>query len=276
MPRIDIKTFPKLIIQIPQAEFPDGIKIAMQGRTVPQAGDARTLQLATNMSSTLGIALPTEQQYSTTIWTESSFKKTLDGNKIAELKAPYDEIFSVVAYAHFKDQKKDDPITISMFTTRQNNAPSGTGTTYNLEGVWATQFTLTKQVIEPNYIAKYAQDVIPINQTITLVTQFVGFFADIISKLLMPSLPTPKAIASKFLGPASAPIQMAIATIAEQYAKVKPTVDQVVTAAQAIAAIAANPAEIVTYIPAIITFLLQYVPQEKLAEIIYEFEGSGS
>lgn len=275
MPRVDIVTFPKLIIQIPTDEFPDAIKIVMQGRMVPKQADARTAQLASNAIKSSG--LPTESNIEYTTWTESNFSKTINGMKTAEVKAPYDEVYGVIGYAHRKDSKNDTAVNVSMFTSRSNNTPSSTGsTTYNLDSVWATRFTLTKQKIDAAYIVSYVDNTIPIKQAASIITQFAGFFGDMISKLMMPSLPTPKAIASKLLGPAAAPVQNALATVAEQYAKIKPTVDQVVATAQGIVAIVQDPKKLVQYLPAIMAFLMQFVPQDKLAEVIYEFNGSGS
>jgi hypothetical protein len=37
-----------------------------------------------------------------------------------------------------------------------------------------------------------------------------------------------------------------------------------------------NPEEIVTYLPLLMTFLLQFIPQETLAEVVYEYHGDGS
>jgi len=275
MPRVDIVNFPKLIIQIPQDEFPDKIKIVMTGRVTPKQADARTADLLAKAKKLA--SLPALPEMSTTTWTETSFKKVIGVQKTAELKAPYDEIESVKAYAHRKDTTNEDPINVRMFTSRQNQAASSSKeSTVNLENVWATYITLNKQEINSTYIVQYIQDTIPVGQAASIITQFSTFFGDIISKLMVPSLPTPKAIASKLLGPAAAVVQSALATAAEQYAKIKPTVDQLVSAAQAIVSMVQNPEEIVNYLPTLMTFLLQFIPQEKLSEVIYEYQGSGS
>jgi hypothetical protein len=275
MARIDIVSFPKLIIQIPTDEFPDKIKIVMTGRVVPKEGNAKTADLVAKAKKLANLpALPT---MSATTWTETSFKKEINGQKTAELKAPYDEVESVVAYAHRKDTKNEDPINVRMFTSRQNQAPSSSKeSTVNLENVWATYITLSKQKIDSNYIVQYVSDTISLDQVASVITPFTTFFGDIISKLMVPSLPTPKAIASKLLGPAAAVVQSALATAAEQYAKIKPTVDQLVSAAQAVVSMVQNPEEIVTYLPLLMTFLLQFIPQETLAEVVYEYHGDGS
>lgn len=273
MPLVDIVNFPKLILMIPQSQFPDNVKIVMKGRVVPRGADGKTLQLAADAKSQLGI--PQESPYSFTTWTESTFSQSNNGYKVAEVSAPYDEIISVVAYAHRKDFADNTPIDITIFTTRSNNQPSATNTTFNLDKVWAVKFSMTKQTTDASYVVQFVEDTIPIAQAASIIAQFASFFGQIIAKLMAPSLPSPKAIASKLLGPASAPIQSALATIAEQYAKVKPTVDQITAAATAITAIAQDPKQIVNYLPAIMTFLIQFVGQDKIAEIIYDFKGGG-
>jgi hypothetical protein len=268
---VDIVNFPKLIIQIPQAQFPDNLKIVMRGRKTASGGDAHTLQLQSEARSSGG--LPANDPFTFTTWTESNFTVSRGTNKVAEVAAPYDEILSVVGYAHRNDSSNDTEVDVTMFTARPNSQPSATSTTYNLDSVWAFKMALTKQVIDSNYIVGFVDDTTTVGQGGSLITQFASFFGQIVAALINPTLPTPKAIASKFLGPAAAPVQQLLATTADQYAKVKPVVDEVVVAADAVAKIAQNPAVLVQYLPVLMGFLIQFIGQDKLAQIIYEFKG---
>jgi hypothetical protein len=285
MPIVDKTTFPRLIIQIPEAEFPDEITIVMQGRNIPRDQDANTAQLtaqaqqALAAAGTLGIgpgAIPIAPVaiYSKT-WDKSVFSKVIKNKKTAELQTPYDEIFSVVCYAHRKDPKNTTSVNVDMFTSRQNYTPSAQGSSAGLEGVWATRITLTKQNIDSNYAVKYIMDVFPPAQFTSALTPFVGYFGNIITTVMAVQIPSPKAIAAKLMGMFAAVVQQQIATYAQQAATIQPVVNQIITAANAIAAISKDPTAIIQYLPFIIGLLFQYVPQETIAEIIKEYRGQG-
>jgi hypothetical protein len=273
MPFIDTQTFPILIISIPTSQFPDKLKIVMSGYNTSTTADANayTSQVAANAKVAAGGT--TAPTIVSTTWTESVFTETQGDNTVAKLTPPYNNVSGVVGYAHRNDNSDDDPINVTMYTTQSNATPSATTTTYDLSSVWGYQFTMTKQTMDSTYIVEFVDDTVPVGQTAAIVSQFTGFFSTIVSEVMKPSLPTAKQIASIFLGPAAAPVQQAIASVASQYAKIQPTVNQIVTAASAIEAIISNPAAIVNYLPAIVAFLLQFIPQSTLASIIYEFKG---
>ncbi len=274
MPTIDIVTFPILIISIPSSQFPDKLKIVMEGRSIPTGADANTQQLAANAKAASGAPAPSPTQ--TTTWTESNFNQTQGDNKIAKITPPpYNEIDRVVGYAHRNDDTNDTPINVTMYTTKANAQPSSTTTTYDLSSVWGYQFAMTKQNMDSTYMVEFVSDTVPIAQAATLVTQFSSFFAQIAQQIMQPTLPSAKQIASIFLGPAAAPVQQLIASVGSQYAKIQPTVNMITQAAAAITNIASNPASIITYLPQIVNFLLQFIPQKDIAQVIYEFRGGG-
>ena len=270
MPTIDIITFPILIISIPSAQFPDKLKIVMTGRKNPIVSN-NTAQLAANAKVASGVPATSPSQ--TTTWTESVFTQTQGDNKIAKLTPPYNEVDSVVGYAHRDDDTNDTAINVTMYTTAANAQPSSLTTTFNMSSVWGYQFTMTKQTMDATYIVGFVGDTTPVGQTASLITQFSSFFSQIVAQIMSPSLPTAKQIASIFLGPAAAPVQQGIASVASQYAKIQPTVNQITTAASSIASIISDPANIIKYLPAIVAFLLQFIPQKDIAKIIYEFRG---
>jgi hypothetical protein len=271
MPVIDIQTFPILIISIPTAQFPDKLKIVMTGRKTPTAQDANVAQLSANAKVAAGVPAASPSQ--TTTWTESVFTQTQGTNKIAKLTPPYNEIDRVIGYAHRNDDTNNTPVNVLMYTTAANAQPSATSTTFNMSSVWGYQFTMTKQTMDATYIVGFVGDTTPVGQTASLVIQFGSFFSQIVAQIMNPSPPTPKQIASVLLGPAAAPVQQGIASVATQYAKIQPTVNQITVAASAIATIASNPASIINFLPAIISFILQFIPQKDIAQIIYEFKG---
>ena len=272
MPTIDIVTFPILIISIPSAQFPDKLKIVMTGRKNPTI-DSNTAQLAANAKVAAGVPAPSPSQ--TTTWTESAFTQTQGDNKIAKLTPPYNEIDAVVGYAHRNDDTNDTPVNVLMYTTAANAQPSSLTTTFNMSSVWGYQFTMTKQTMDATYIVGFVGDTTPVGQTASLVVQFSSFFSQIVAQIMNPSPPTAKQIASIFLGPAAAPVQQGIASVATQYAKIQPTVNQITTAASSIADIINNPADIINDLPAIIAFLLQFIPQKEIAKVIFEYKGGG-
>ncbi len=273
MPLIDIITFPILIISTPTAQFPDKLKIVMSGYNTSTTADANAYQSQVAANAKVAAGGTTAPTIVSTTWTESVFTETQGDNTIAKLTPPYNNISGVVGYAHRNDSNDNTEVPVTMYTTQPNATPSSTTTTYDISSVWGYQFTMTKQTMNSTYIAEYVNDTVPIGQTASIISQFSGFFGTIVSEIMKPTLPTAKQIASIFLGPAAAPLQMAISSVASQYAKIQPTVNQIVTAASAIQSIIQNPANIINDLPAIIAFLLQFIPQSTLAQIIYEFRG---
>ena len=272
MPRVDRKRFPRLIIQVPESEFPDNIKIIVTGRTLLLGAQGKTAQLAQVAKS--GTGATAQPSYFTTNYTENDFKRTINEKKTAELKTPYDEIVNIVGYAHREDPKNETVVNVSLFTTTQSGYPSGKGSTANMEGVFAYRMTLTKQNMDAAYISRYVQEATPIGQTASLIANFTSLLGQVMAVILNPSLPTPKQIASKLLGPAAAGIQNAIASNADKVAKVKKTADQLKQAANAIQNVISDPKSIVQYMPVIIGFLIKFIGQEKIAEIVYDFRSS--
>ena len=119
MPTVDKDRFPKFIIQIPEEEFPDKLKIVVTGRETFAGADAKKQQLAAEARSlAVGAAgQPLTAPYFTKTYEEGDFKKTINGKKTAELKTPYDEISLIVGYAHREDPEDETPVNVNIFTT---------------------------------------------------------------------------------------------------------------------------------------------------------------
>jgi hypothetical protein len=270
MPKVDRTRFPRLIIQVPEAEFPDKLKIILTGRPLLAGGQGNTAQLAADARSLSG--RPAQPSYFSTTFEEGEFRKTLNGLKIAELRMPYDEVVNAVGYGHRDDPEDDTPINVSLFTTTQSGLPSMKGNSYNLEGVWAYRLTLTKQPLNSAYVTQYIQEGTAVGQTASNVAAFAQILAQIMAAIVSPALPTPKQIATKVMGAAAAQVQNAIASNADKIAKVKKTADQVRTVANAIQNIIADPSSIATYMPVIIDLLIRW-RKDDVAKVVYDFRG---
>lgn len=275
MARVDLERFPLLIIEIPIDQFPENgdIKITMRGRKVEPANNIanRTAQLA---FETLPGSI--ERITSLTTWTASDFKGTSpDGKRktTRNLKMPYNEVESVTAYAKRDDPEDDTPITVNMYTTTSGGLKSAQGTTISLEGVWSFQMTLTKQDITPSYATEFLTEATDPGQIAGQVGQVVGQAAQLIAGFINPALPSPKALAAKLLGPAAAPIQSAIAIITYQIAKYKPIVDTTLQVANAVAGIVEDPQQATQYLPVVLNFIFEIIPEDDLAKVIYSFKG---
>ncbi len=275
MPTVDKDRFPKFIIQIPEEEFPDKLKIVVTGRETFAGADAKKQQLAAEARSlAVGAAgQPLTAPYFTKTYEEGDFKKTINGKKTAELKTPYDEISLIVGYAHREDPEDETPVNVNIFTTTQSSYPSARSTTYNLSGVFAYNFTMVKYNMDADYITQYIKEATPVGQAGQVAAQFGTLIPQVIAAIMNPSLPTPKQIASKVLGPAAAKVQNAIAKGAETVAKVKKTTDQIQEIINAIKELITNPETAVQYVPVIVGWLIKYVGQEKISEIVYSFRG---
>lgn len=271
MPRIDRQRFPRLIIQIPEAEFPNNLKIIMTGRSLLQGSAGKTAQLAREAKSG-GLGQPVTPTYLTTIFKETDFKKTINNQKTAELKTPYDEVVNVVGYGHRDDPEDDMPINVTMFTTTQSGLPSIRGNSYNLDGVFAFRLILTKQPLDSAYITRYVQEATTAGQTTSIIANFAGILGQIMAAIINPALPTPKQVASKVMGPAAAGVQNAIASNADKVAKVKKTSAQIKTVANAIQNIISNPNAIATYMPIVIDLLIKW-RKDDIAQLVYDFRG---
>lgn len=280
MPRIDLDRFPLLIIEIPVDQFPeDGdLRITMRGRKI------NTEDTLANRSNQLAVELlpgNVEKLTGLTTWTNSDFVATSpDGKKktTKNLKMPYNEVIDVMAYARRDDPEDDTPITVNMYTTTSGGLKSARGTTTSLEGVWAFQMTLTKQDITPAYATEFFIEGTAPGQITSQLGAVVNEAVQIVAGVLSPSLPSPKALAAKFLGPAAASIQSAIATITDTIAKYKPIVDVTLQVANAVSNIARSIAsgdldELSQYLPVIWSFAFEIIPQENLSKIIYDFRN---
>lgn len=283
MPRVDKERFPKLIVQIPENQFPDKLSVIMVGNNYTTPNKTTQLALQTGDQAlgspfAQGGGLPDSQNIISEIDFESS--QTIGGVKysVAELETPFSNIKSVRGWAQRDDFENTEPIDVTMFTATPNKTSSTPGqpSSAGLEGVWAYQFTMRKQALNSEYIADYllngtgagnaAQTA---SQIVPLVTQGAQIFA----QQQLPALPTPRAIASKLLAAGAAPIQQSLALVGQQYAAIKPKVDQATAVAQAIRTIIEDPQSIVTYIPLIMGFIFELIPKEEIAKVIYDFEG---
>lgn len=282
MARVDLERFPLLIIEIPVDQFPENgdIKITMRGRKI------NTEDTLANRTSQLAVELlpgNIERLTSLVTWTSSDFVATSpDGQRrtTRNLKMPFNEVQSVTAYARRDDPEDNTPISVNMYTTTSGGLKSARGTTTNLEGVWAFQMTLTKQDITPAYATDFFVEATDPGQITGQIGALVTEAAQIVAGVLVPSLPSPKALAAKFLGPAAAPIQAAIATITDTIAKYKPIVDTTLAVATAVSNISQSIAsgnldELTQYLPVVWSFAFEIIPQENLSKVIYDFR-SGS
>lgn len=272
MPTVDRKRFPKLIIQIPEEEYPDKVKIVITGRPQLQGGAGKTAQLASEVK-TGALGQPATPTYFTKTYTESDFKKTVNGKKVAELKTPYDDIRGVIGYGHREDPDDETPVNVSIFTTTQSQQPSSRRTTFNLEGVFAYNFVMVKYNMDSAYITQYIREATPVGQGAAVAAQFSQFIPQVISAILNPALPTPKQVASKVMGPAAAPVQSFIASNAKTIATIKKEATKVKQVVNAIKNIAADPSSIAQYIPVLIGYLIKWIGQDKISEVVFSFRG---
>lgn len=264
MARADLERFPKLIIEIPESEFPDKIRIIMKGRKISK-----------NKTAQLAFKAAAGPVYLLTIWSESNFKnKSADGKKkVVKVDMPFNEIISVSGWAQRNNFEDLTPVNVNMFTTTSSGLPSATGTTRSLDGVWSYQFTLNKQELTVDYCTTFLTDGTPVGQMTQAVATFAGQAATVVAKSLLPTPPTPKAIAAKLLGPAAIPVQTFLAVVGQQIAQMRPTITTVVAIAQAIAGIAKDPGSAKEYLPMVFSFLFEFIPKEDIAKVIYDFRG---
>lgn len=283
MARVDKERFPKLIAQIPEEQFPDKLNIVITGNNYTTPNKTSQLALQTGDQAlgspfAQGGGLPDSQK----IIKEGDFggSQKIGGVNylVAELETPFGNIKSVRGWASREDFENETPVEVRMFTATPNRTASAPGqnSSVGLEGVWVYEFTMRKQSLNPEYIADYllngtgagnaAQSA---SQIVPLVTQGAKAFAE----GQLPAPPTPKAIASKLLAAGAAPVQQALALVGQQYAAIKPKVDQATAVAQAIKGIVEDPQTIITYIPLIMGFIFELIPKEEIAKVIYDFEG---
>jgi len=272
MPLIDKQRFPKLIIQIPEEEYPNKLKIVITGRPKLQGGAGKTAQLASEAKSG-ALGQPITPTYFTKTYTESDFKRTINGKKTAELKTPYDEIIGTIGYGHREDPEDDTPVNVSMFTTTQSQQPSARGTTYNLQGVFAYNFVMVKYNMDAAYITQYVKEATPVGQGVAVAAQFTRYIPQVIAAIVNPSLPTPKQIASKVLGPAASSVQKIIAENAKTIATIKKEAEKAKRVVNAVKNIASDPSSIAQYVPVLIAYLIKWIGQDEIAKIIYSFRG---
>jgi len=272
MPFVDRKRFPKLIIQIPIEEYPDKLKIIVTGREKLQGSKGNTAQLSSETKSG-ALGQPITPTYFTKTYTESDFKKTINGKKTAELKTPYDEIVKTIGYGHREDPEDDTPINVFIFTTTQSQQPSARGTTYNLEGVFAYNFVMVKYNMDSAYVSEYVEEGTPAGQGARTIAKFAQFIPQVIAAIVSPSIPTPKQVASKVLGPTAAPVQKTIAENAKTVSTVKKESEKAKRVVNAIKNIASDPTATAQYIPVVTEYLIKHIGQDKVAEVVYSFKG---
>lgn len=277
MPKIDTTRFQYLIAEIPESQFPDKINIFIKGMNVPEKKEkgAKVAQSVVEVTPGLSAADP-EKLYELKIINESNFSTTVAGKKIAKLDIPFNLIKSISAWAQRSDIEDSTPVNVTMYVTTQNNQAS-------TDGIWTSRFTLSQQPLTPTYLIDFLANGTPIGQIGQMIGTLVGQAASVLADLLMPTLPSPKALASKFLGPAAAPVQQALALLAQQYAKVKPYIDLAVQIAEAVVEIITAIAEgdeeklkqiLFKYLPPVLTFLFELIPEQALVDAgVYQFKG---
>jgi hypothetical protein len=277
LPKIDTTRFQYLIAEIPESQFPDKINIFIKGMNVPEKKEkgAKVAQSVVEVTPGLSAADP-EKLYELKIINESNFSTTVAGKKIAKLDIPFNLIKSISAWAQRSDIEDSTPVNVTMYVTTQNNQAS-------TDGIWTSRFTLSQQPLTPTYLIDFLANGTPIGQIGQMIGTLVGQAASVLADLLMPTLPSPKALASKFLGPAAAPVQQALALLAQQYAKVKPYIDLAVQIAEAVVEIITAIAEgdeeklkqiLFKYLPPVLTFLFELIPEQALVDAgVYQFKG---
>lgn len=271
MPRADLERFPLLIIEIPIEEFPEdgNIKITLTGRKVKEV--SKTAALAVE-------AVPGrfEFQSSTVTWTQDDFKGTSpDGKKkvTKNIKMPFNIIQGVAGWARRDDPDDDTPINVNMYTTTSSGLKSARGNVRRLEGVWAFRFVMTKQDITPAYAKEYLTQGSSAGQAIKTLQQTAANATTLVTSLINPTPPTAKSIAAKLLGSSSSDKQSGLAKAAHQAAKYRPIIVKAIAVASALNQIIRNPEQLLQYLPVILAFLFEVIPQEQLAKIIYDFKG---
>lgn len=269
---VDRERFPLLIIQIPEEEFPDKVKIIITGRTNLIGSDGRIAQLAA-IAKEGSLGIPIAPTYFSKIYDESDFKKVVNSKKVAKLNTPYDEIVEVKGYAHRENLEDDTKIHVSVYTTTQNRQPSSTTTTHNLQGVFAYNFVMNKYNMDASYITQYVLDAMPAGQIASVAVSLATLIPKVLSSIVNFSVPSPKQIATKLLGPAAAAAQLAIATWAQQLAELKPKVTKAQAAINAAINIVNDPSSITQYMPVLMGWLIKYTGQNKIAETVYSFKG---
>lgn len=271
MPRADLERFPLLIIEIPVDEFPENgdLKIKMTGRKIKEV--SRTQQLAVE-------AVPGRFEFltKTVTWTASDFKGTSpDGKKkvTKNIKMPFNEIQDVSGWARRDDPDDDTPITVNMYTTTSSGLKSARGTVTNLEGVWAFRFVMTKQDITPTYAQEYLTEGTAAGEAAETLASVTANATQLITALVNPSPPTAKSIAAKLLGSKANSVQSSIASATYQAAKYRPIITTALSVGAALNQVIQNPETISQYLPVILAFLFEVIPQEELAKAIYNFRG---
>lgn len=271
MPRADLERFPLLIIEIPIEEFPeDGdLKIKMTGRKIQEVN--RTEQLAVE-------AIPGRFEFltKTVTWTQSDFKGTSpDGKKkvTKNIKMPFNDIRAVSGWARRDDPDDDTQITVNMYTTTSSGLKSARGTVTDLEGVWAFRFVMTKQDVTPAYAQEYLTQGTAAGEAAQTLASVTANATQLVTALVNPSPPTAKSIAAKLLGSKSNSVQSSIASAAYQNAKYRPIIATALAVGAALNQIIQNPETISQYLPVVLAFLFEVIPQEDLAKVIYDFRG---
>jgi hypothetical protein len=235
MPRIDKEQFPKTLIKIPDSEFPDNITIVFKGNdfTKPDVSKntelvAKTADEAFGSPVQRGATGASEMFQQFEFIYKDSFTQTRKikgvSYKIARIDTPFTNLSQVRAWAHRENWENNTPINIEMTVS-----PESVSNINELGFVWNRRITLRKY---PELSIDYSVDYI-LNGTLlavggqlaSMITPFMNAITMALAGEMLPSLPTAKQLASKYLGPAAPFVQQGLAIINTQYSKVKPYVD---------------------------------------------------
>lgn len=280
MARVDKEKFPKLVIQIPQAEFPDKITIVIFGNNYPVLSPRERVGVSI-AAETLNVAGGERLPDTSKIITEKDFTskskiKNID-YKVAKIDTPFSEISEIRCWASRSDNNNDTPINVEMFTTTQNNERSiGSYANIGFGGVFAYSTTLRKNHITVDYAVDYflnGTQAGNIAKILMEVTPLVKTTIDNWKSKMAPTPPTPKSLASKLLGPKAAQLQTAIAQASQQNAEFLQIAEQAIGIAMLINRARTDPKARAEVLKLLLIILINNIPQEEAAKVVYNFRG---
>jgi len=280
MANVNTNKFKKLIIRIPEEQFPDRLTLVIKGYTPTEEmealerNDPRVQQLVANALNN-----PAERVYEFRFIKENNFKttSTIDGMsyKIYNEKFPLTEITQVHGWADRDDTEDETPVEVTMSATTESGRKSSTAvTTINMDDVWAYSFSMTRQSMTPDTILAYWFNGTETGAITTALIDMASYLIETLIKLPSAIAATPKAILSKFLGPNSPIVQSALADIATKLASVQPQVDQITLIVTILQEFVSNPEEAsVKYGMLLLSFMLEKLGPAAFGSTVYDFFG---
>lgn len=278
---INIERFRRLIVRIPEEQFPDRLRFVIKGYKLTETTqqnvedtDPRIQQLVADAANN-----PAEKIYQLQWIEESDFKytsKIKDVNyKVYNEKFPLNEITQVHGWSDRDDVEDDTAIDVVMYAaTESGQLSSNSPTTINMDDVWAFNFQMTRQTMTPTTIINYLLHGTKSGSVVSQIGNFFSYFFETVASLPGTIKAAPKAIISKFLGPDSPEVQAAIATIATESAKYKPVTDKILLVSTIIKEFIEDPEEALkTYGALLFSFLLAEVGPAMLGDLVYDFFG---